>query len=58
MLHRSVPLEFDNPPLNLIEITLEQVDTTALGPDSYLWLKNRAMIHILICTPLCWKIRL
>ena len=48
----SVPLEFDNPPLNLIEITWKQVDITALGPDLYIWLKNRAMIHISIHTPL------
>ena len=31
--------------------TQEQVDIVALGPDSYLWLKNTAKIHILICTP-------
>ena len=55
---RSVPLEFDNPPLNLIEITWKQVDMTALGPDSYIWLKNRAMIHISIHTHLCWKVTL
>ena len=29
----------------------EQVDIVALGPNSYLWLKNTAKIHILICTP-------
>ena len=31
--------------------TREQVDIVALGPDSYLWLKNTAKIHILIHTP-------
>ena len=31
--------------------TQEQVDIVALGPNSYLWLKNTAKIHILICTP-------
>ena len=31
--------------------TQEQVDIVALGPDSYLWLKNTAKIHILIHTP-------
>ena len=34
-----------------METTWEQVDITALGPNSYLWLKNTAKIHILICTP-------
>ena len=27
------------------------MDITALGPNSYLWLKNTAKMHILICTP-------
>ena len=31
---------------------------TALGPDSYFWLENRAIIHISVCTPLCWKVTL
>ena len=31
--------------------TQEQVDIVALGPNSYLWLKNTAKIHILIHTP-------
>ena len=31
--------------------TWEQVDIVALGPNLYLWLKNTAKIHILICTP-------
>ena len=31
--------------------TQEQVDRVALGPNSYLWLKNTAKIHILIHTP-------
>ena len=31
--------------------TQEQVDIVALGPNSYLWLKNTAKICILICTP-------
>ena len=31
--------------------TREQVDILALGPDSYLWLKNTAKIRILIHTP-------
>ena len=31
--------------------TREQVDIVALGPDSYLWLKNTAKICILIHTP-------
>ena len=31
---------------------------TALGPVSYIWLKYRAMIHISIHTPLCWKVTL
>ena len=31
--------------------TQEQVDIVALGPDSYLWLKNTAKIRILIHTP-------
>ena len=34
-----------------METTWEQVDITALGPNSYLWLKNTAKIHILINTP-------
>ena len=34
-----------------METTWEQVDITALGPNSYLWLKNTAKIHILIHTP-------
>ena len=34
-----------------METTQEQVDIVALGPNSYLWLKNIAKIHILICTP-------
>ena len=34
-----------------METTQEQVDIVALGPNSYLWLKNTAKIHILICTP-------
>ena len=29
-----------------METTWEQVDITALGPNSYLWLKNKAKIHI------------
>ena len=29
----------------------KQVDIVALGPNLYLWLKNTAKIHILICTP-------
>ena len=31
--------------------TQKQVDIVALGPNSYLWLKNTAKIHILIHTP-------
>ena len=31
--------------------TQEQVDIVALGSNLYLWLKNTAKIHILICTP-------
>ena len=34
-----------------METTQEQVDIVALGPNLYLWLKNTAKIHILICTP-------
>ena len=34
-----------------METTWEQVDIIALGPNSYLWLKNTAKIHILIHTP-------
>ena len=34
-----------------METTQEQVDITALGPNSYLWLKNTAKICILIHTP-------
>ena len=34
-----------------METTQEQVDITALGPNSYLWLKNTAKICILFCTP-------
>ena len=34
-----------------METTWEQVDIIALGPNLYLWLKNTAKIHILICTP-------
>ena len=33
-----------------METTWEQVDITASGPNSYLWLKNTAKIHILIHT--------
>ena len=40
----------------MIEITREQVDITALGPNSYLWLKNKAKIHILIRTPCVGKL--
>ena len=43
--------EFDSSPLNMMETTQEQVDITALGPNSYLWLKNTAKIHILSHTP-------
>ena len=39
-----------------MEITWEQVDITALGPDLYLWLKNKAKICILICTPCVGKL--
>ena len=53
---RSVSLEFDNSPLNMIEITWEQVDKTDLGPNSYLWLKNKPKIHILINTPCVEKL--
>ena len=35
----------------MMETTQEQVDIIALGPNSYLWLKNTAKIHILIHTP-------
>ena len=38
-------------PLNMMETTQEQVDVVALGPNSYLWLKNTAKLHILIHTP-------
>ena len=31
--------------------TQEQVDIVALGPNSYLWLKNTAKFHILIHAP-------
>ena len=34
-----------------MQTTWEQVDITALGPNSYLQLKNTAKICILICTP-------
>ena len=34
-----------------METTQEQVDIIALGPNSYLWLKNTAKICILIHTP-------
>ena len=34
-----------------METTWEQVDIVALGPNSYLWLKNTAKSHILIHTP-------
>ena len=34
-----------------METTWEQVDIVALGPNSYLWLKNTAKIRILIHTP-------
>ena len=43
--------ESDSSPLNMTRPTREQVDTVALGPDSYLWLKNTAKIRILIHTP-------
>ena len=43
--------ESDSSPLNMMRATQEQVDIVALGPNSYLWLKNTAKIHILICTP-------
>ena len=33
-----------------METTQEQVDMVALGPNSYLWLKNTAKIRILIHT--------
>ena len=39
-----------------METTSEQVDITALGPNSYLWLKNTAKIHILIHTPCARKL--
>ena len=35
----------------MMRLTREQVDIVALGPDSYLWLKNTAKIRILIHTP-------
>ena len=44
-------IESDSSPLNMMETTWEQVDIVALGPNSYLWLKNTAKIHILIHTP-------
>ena len=44
-------IESDSSPLNMMETTQEQVDIIALGPNSYLWLKNTAKIRILICTP-------
>ena len=34
-----------------MEITWEQVDVTALGPNSYLWFKIQQKIHSLIHTP-------
>ena len=43
--------ETDSFPLTMMRSTREQVDIVALGPDSYLWLKNTAKIHILIHTP-------
>ena len=39
-----------------METTWEQVDITALGPDSYLWLKNKAKIRILIHAPCVRKL--
>ena len=48
-------LESDSSPLNMMETTQEQVDIIALGPNSYLWLKNTAKIHILIHTPYAGK---
>ena len=44
-------IESGSSPLNMMGATREQVDIVALGPNSYLWLKNTAKIHILICTP-------
>ena len=41
-----------------METTWEQVDITALGPNSYLRLKNKATIRILIHTPCVRRIRL
>ena len=38
-----------------METTQEQVDIVPLGPNLYLWLKNTAKIHILICTPYAGK---
>ena len=35
----------------MMRATQEQVDIVALGPNSYLWLKNTAKIRILIHTP-------
>ena len=35
----------------MMRATQEQVYIVALGPNSYLWLKNTAKIHILIHTP-------
>ena len=43
--------ESDSSPLNMMRATQEQVDIVALGPNSYLCLKNTAKIHILIHTP-------
>ena len=43
--------EPDSSPLDMMGATQEQVDIVALGPNSYLWLKNTAKIHILIHTP-------
>ena len=54
----SVSLEFDNSPLKMIETTWEQVDITALGPDSYLWLKNTVQNSYFDSYPLCWRIGL
>ena len=39
-----------------METTWEQVDITALGHNSYLWLKNTAKICILIHTPYANKL--
>ena len=40
----------------MIETTGEQVEITALGPDLYFWLENKAMICILICSPYVRKL--